>query len=145
MLGATFANDLLKLLLTGVPIALLADNAAQSPLSVLYLGLHTGDPGPAGTQETLAATYTGYTRVSLGRVPDNWTITANVARPKARIEFPEMTGGTEQLITWLTIGTAATGAGKVLLRGRLSPEIQCRAGVVPGIKAETTITFVTAS
>ncbi len=145
MLGATFANDLLKLLLTGAAIPLIADNAGQTPLSSLFLGLHTGDPGPAGTQETLAATYTGYARVAVGRLPANWSIAANVARPTARIEFPEMTGGTEQLITWLTIGTAVNGAGKVLLRGRLTPEIQCRVGVVPGIKAETTITFVTAS
>lgn len=145
MFNTTFANDLIKLLLTGVAIPLIADNAATTPITDLVIGLHTADPGPAGTQETFALVYTGYLRIAVPRLPANWTITNNVARPAARLEFAEMTGGVESLATWLTIGTAMTGAGKVLLRGRLSPDIQCRLGVIPAIKADSTITFVTAT
>lgn len=145
MFNQTFANDLIKLILTRVPIANIADDAAVAPLANLVLGLHTADPGPTGTQETSAVVYTGYARIQVPRLAANWTIANNIARPAARLEFGEMTGGTESLATWLTIGTALTGPGKVLLRGRLSPDIQLRLGVIPAIKADSTITFVTAT
>jgi hypothetical protein len=145
MFNTTFANDLIKLLLTGVAIPNIADNAATGPLTNLVIGLHTADPGPGGTQETSAVAYTGYARINVPRLAANWVITNNVARPSVRLEFGEMTGGVESLATWMTIGTALTGPGKVLLRGRLTPDIQCRLGVIPAIKAESAITFVTAT
>lgn len=145
MFNTTFANDLLKLILTGVAIPNIADNAATGPITQLVLGLHTADPGPAGTQETSALVYTGYTRIAVPRLAANWTITGNIAVPSARIEFPEMTGGTESLATWLSIGISMSGAGKVLLRGRLTPDIQCRVGVIPAIKQDSQIVFVTAT
>ena len=48
MISNAFANDLLKLIFNATPIANLADNAASSPLSSLYMALHTSDPGPGG-------------------------------------------------------------------------------------------------
>lgn len=143
MFSTTFANDLIKLLLTRAAIANIADDAATAPLANLYLGLHTADPGPAGTQETSSVVYTGYARIPVARQAAAWVITNNVARPASRLEFGEMTGGSESLATWLTVGTSLAGPGKVLLRGRLSPDIQLRLGVIPAIKADSTITFVT--
>jgi len=140
-----FANDLLKLILQGVPIANLVDNAAAAPLDQLVITLHSADPGPDGTQQTSEIVYTGMARVQVPRLPANWTIAGNVARPAARLEFPEMTGGTETLALWMSIGTALVGPGKILLRGRLSPDIQCRLGVIPAIKSDSTISFATAT
>lgn len=145
MFNTIFANDLIKLILHGAAISNIADNAAASPLTNLVLGLHTADPGPGGTQETSSVSYAGYARIQVPRMLDNWIVTNNEAQPAARLEFPEMTGGSEALATWMTIGTDLTGPGKVLLRGRLSPDIQCRIGVIPAIKASSTITFVTAT
>src|SRR5262245_35265390 len=48
----TFDNDLLKLIFNATPIANIADNAATSPLTNLYLSLHTADPGAGGNQTT---------------------------------------------------------------------------------------------
>lgn len=42
--GNTFENDLLGLIFNGDAIANLADDAATSPLTDLYVALHTGDP-----------------------------------------------------------------------------------------------------
>jgi hypothetical protein len=145
MFSKVFANDLIKALLTRAPIANLFDDAVTAPLTNLFIGLHTADPGPDGTQETNALVYTGYARVATPRLLANWTITDNIARPSGRIEFGEMTAGVESLATWMTIGTALSGPGKVLLRGRLTPNIQTRLGVIPAIKADSTITFVTAT
>lgn len=142
MYNTTFANDLIKLILTGVAIPNVADNAVASPLTNLYISLHSADPGAGGFQDTSAMVYTGYARIAVPRLPANWAITNNVARPAGRLEFGEMTAGAEALALWMAIGTSATGAGKILLRGLLSPNIQCRLGVIPAIKAESTITFV---
>ena len=63
----TWANDLLKLLFQAVPIANIADNATTAPLTLLYISLHTADPGAAGAQNTSEAAYTGYARVAVAR------------------------------------------------------------------------------
>lgn len=143
MFNTTFANDLIKLLLTGVNIANIADNAASAPLTSLYIALHTGDPGAGGAQNTNEVSYTGYARVAVARTGSAWSITNNVANPAARIEFGEMTAGVASQATWMSIGTSASGAGKVLLRGLLSPAIAIALGVIPAIKQDSTITFVT--
>src|SRR6266403_2144335 len=58
----TFENDCLKLVFNGTAIANIADNAASSPLTNLYLSLHTADPGEAGVQTTNECAYTAYPR-----------------------------------------------------------------------------------
>lgn len=136
----TFENDLLKLIFNGVPIAQLADNAASTPLSNLYLALHTADPGETGTQSTSEVAYTGYSRIAVARSPAGWTVTDNVVSPTSAIEFGEMTGGVPGTATHITIGTASSGAGKVLYRGNLSPSVAFNVGVVPRLRTTSTIT-----
>ena len=48
--GNTFENDLMLLVFNATAIANLADNAGTSPLTNLYVSLHTADPGEAGNQ-----------------------------------------------------------------------------------------------
>lgn len=135
-----FENDLLKLVFQGTAITGLADNAASSPHTSLYLALHTADPGEAGTQTTNEVNYTGYARVSVLRSAVGWTVTDNSVSPAAAIEFGEMTGGTPGTATHITIGTNSTGAGKVLYRGALTPTISFSTGVVPRLRTTSTIT-----
>ena len=65
--GSTFDNDLLKLIFNATPIATIADNAASTPLTSLYLSLHTADPGAGGSQTTSEAAYGGYARQPVAR------------------------------------------------------------------------------
>ena len=51
--GDTFESDLLKLIFNATAIANIADNAASSPLTNLFVPLHTADPGEAGSQTTI--------------------------------------------------------------------------------------------
>jgi hypothetical protein len=44
-MGNTFENDIAKLIFNATAIANIADNAASSPLTSLYVALHTADPG----------------------------------------------------------------------------------------------------
>ena len=48
--GSTFDNDLLKLIFNGTTIANIADNAVSSPLTNLYVSLHTATPAAGGSQ-----------------------------------------------------------------------------------------------
>ena len=137
--GNTFENDLLKLVFNGDAIANLADNAGASPLTDLYVSLHTADPGEDGNQSTSECTYTGYARVSVARTSGGWTITANSVSPTADIDFPQATAGSETA-THMGIGTAASGAGKLLYSGAISPNIAISNGVIPRLGTGTTIT-----
>ena len=65
--GDTFENDLLKLIFNGTAIANIADNAATSPLTNLFVALHTADPGETGNQSTNEVSYTGYARATVAR------------------------------------------------------------------------------
>ncbi len=136
----TFENDLLKLIFNGTAIANLADNASASPLTNLYVALHSADPTETGTQTTSEIAYTGYARVSVARTSGGWVISANSVSPVTAIEFGEMTAGTPGTALYATIGTASTGAGKVLYRGALTPTVAYNVGVIPRIRTTSTIT-----
>ena len=135
----TFENDFLKLILNGTAIANLADNAASSPLTQLYVALHTADPGEAGTQSTSEISYTGYGRVAVARTGGGWVVTGSSASPASNVDFGEMTGGTGGTATHASVGVAASGATKILWSGALSPTIVVANGVTPRIKTTSTI------
>lgn len=136
----TFENDLLKLILNATAIGNIADNAATSPLANLHVSLHTADPGEAGDQSTNEIAYTSYARVALARTSGGWTITGNSASPAAAINFPAGTGGTGTA-THFSVGTDASGTGKILFSGTITPNIICGAGITPQITTASTITL----
>jgi len=133
--GNTFENDFLKLIFNGTGIANLADNTATSPLTNLYLSLHTADPGEAGDQTTSEISYTGYARVAVARTTGGFTVSANVVSLVADVVFGAMTAGAGGTITHFAIGTAASGTGKVLWKGTYTPNQTVAVGVTPKINA----------
>ena len=137
--GATFDNDWLKLIFNATAIANIADNAASSPLTNLYVALHTADPTSAGNQTTSEATYTGYARVAVARTSGGFTVTTNSVSPVATISFPACSGGTNT-ITNFSIGTASSGAGKILYSGTVTPNISVASGVTPQLTTASTVT-----
>lgn len=137
--GATFANDVLKLFLQGVAIANIADNAAVSPLTNLFVSLHTADPS-AGNQSTSEAAYTPYARQPVARTSGGWTISGNQATPVALIGFPAATAGSE-VETFAAIGTLVSGAGKIMFVGAITPSLAVSNGVTPQLTTATTLTL----
>jgi hypothetical protein len=88
----------------------------------LYIALHTANPGDAGDQTTSEATYTGYARKSVPRDGTNWLVTSgdpSTASNKILQQFVACTGGTSA-VTYFSVGTATSGAGKILYSGQLS-------------------------
>lgn len=137
--GNTFENDLLKLIFNATAIANMADNAASSPLTNLYVSLHTGDPGEAGDQTTSEITYTSYARVAVARTSGGWTVTNNSVSPVAAITFPAGTGGSGTA-TYFAVGTASSGAGKLLYSGTVTPNIVTGNGITPVLTTASTVT-----
>lgn len=137
--GDTFENDWLKLIFNATAIANVADNAASSPLTNLFVSLHTADPGEAGTQTTSEATYTSYARVTVARTSGGWTVTAASVSPVATISFPTCTGGTNT-ITHFAVGAAVSGASKIFYSGTVTPNISVTNTVTPTLTTASTVT-----
>jgi hypothetical protein len=137
--ATTFSSDFLKLIFNATPIANLADNAASSPVTNLYVSLHTANPGAGGSQSTNEAAYTGYARQALIRNSSAWAITSNAVSPVSAINFPIASAGSETE-TYAAVGTASSGAGKLLWFGAISPTIAVTTGVIPQLGTSSTIT-----
>ena len=139
-LGNTFENDLAKLIFQGTAIADLADNDATSPATNLYLSLHTADPGEAASQTTSEITYTSYARATVARSSSGFTVTNAIVTLTSNVSFAAGTGGSGTA-THFCVGTASSGAGKVLACGTVAPNIVTGSGVTPILTTGTSFTI----
>lgn len=137
--ATAFSNDLLELIFNGTAIANIADNADSTPLTNLYVSLHTSSPGASGDQTTNECAYTSYARVAVARTSGGWTVTTSSVSPAATISFPAATDGTETA-THFAVGSASSGAGRILYFGTISPTIAISNGVTPQLTTASTIT-----
>lgn len=137
--GDTYENDLLKLIFNATAIANVADNAASSPITSIFVSLHTADPGETGNQTTSEISYTGYARVAVARTTGGWTVTANSVSPVANIDFGACTAGSGTA-THFGVGTLTSGTGKLLYSGAISPTIAVSNGVTPRLTTASTVT-----
>lgn len=117
--STTFSNDLLALIFNGTAIADLAENDTTSPLANLYVSLHSASPGIGGAQTTNEVAYTNYVRIPISRNPAGWTVALAQAVNTALAQFAQC-GVTGATATHVAIGTAVSGAGKVLYAGPLN-------------------------
>lgn len=143
--ASEYAQSLLSLIFQGAPyttsapVQSLATSAAGG-VNALFVSLHTSSAGlPTGNQSTNEAAYTSYARVSVGRGPLGWTVTANSVSPVATISFPQASGGSETE-TYFGVGTSGAGTGHLLYWGSISPTIAVSNGVQPQLTTSTAIT-----
>ena len=139
----TFENDLLLLLFNNTAIADIGDAAglrATSTAGSLYWSLHTADPGEAGTAVTSETAYTNYVRVAAARSGAGFTVTGNSVSPPSNVDFAECGVTPGGPITHFGIVNTSSGAGKLLYKGTMTPNITMAAGVIPRIKTTSTIT-----
>jgi hypothetical protein len=137
-----FEQSLLELLFNNSNIANVGDATGlrgSSTAGSLYLALHTGDPGEAGSQTTSECAYTSYARQAVARSVAGFTISGNTASLAANVDFPEATGGSETA-THFSIGTSSSGAGTVLYKGSITPTIAISSGVIPRVKSGSIVT-----
>lgn len=139
----TFENELLLHLFQNADIANIGDAAGlQNSVAAgsLYLALHTGDPGEAGTATTSEIAYTGYARQAVARAAGGFTVSGNTVTLTSNVDFPEMTGGAGGTVTFFSVVKELTGASVILYSGAVSPTIAVATGVTPRLKAATSVT-----
>lgn len=139
----TFENDLMLLLFNNTAIADIGDAGglrATVTAGSFWLSLHTADPGETGTAVTSETAYTGYARVAVARSGAGFVVTANSVSPAANVDFGECTASPGAALTHFGIVNTASGAGKLLYKGTLTPNITVATGVIPRIKSTSTIT-----
>ena len=133
-------NAWLGLLFLGTPIPNLADNAAVSPITTFYVGLHTADPDEGGTQATSETAYGGYVRKAVARNGAGWVLTGSTLQPLSDLVFNECLSAPGAPITHWSVGLSTSGAGQLLYSGPLDLPITLAVGRAPVIKSATTIT-----
>lgn len=117
------ANSQLALLYNATTWANIAINATASPITDVYVALHTAPVSAGGSQNEDETAYTNYARVAVVRTTSGWSApasgsTANVAA----IEFPQC-GVTGATITDVSVGKSISGATEYFHTGALSSSI----------------------
>lgn len=132
-----FETALLQHIFENANIANIGDATGlrgSSTAGNLYVSLHTADPGEAGDQTTNEIAYTGYARVAVARTSSGWTVTGNAVALDAPVTFPAGTGGSGTATHW-GLGSSSSGAGLLMYKGAISPNIVCGNGVTPQLAA----------
>lgn len=120
--STTASNNIMLLIFNATAWADIAENDSSSPLTNLYLSLHTASPGTGGSQTTNETSYTNYTRIAVARTNSGWTVSGGAATNAALAQFPQC-GASGATITHVAIGTASSGAGLVLYQGALNSSL----------------------
>ncbi len=133
-----FITDLITLLFNNTSMANYGDAGGilhSAAAGSFYISLHTADPGAAGGQNTSEAAYTGYVRQAVARSSAGFTISGQNIVLAADVTFPIGSAGGETC-TYVGVGRdSGTGAGKLLYRCTLTPNIVTGNGITPIVKA----------
>lgn len=137
MRGNTYINNINKLVYNATAFANVADNAASSPLTNIYMALHTADPGAGGGQNTSEATYAGYARQAVARTTGGFTITTQQIQLAANVPFPAAGPTATDVLRFWSTGSLVSGAGIVFHSGPIGSNL----GVGTAVAATDTITL----
>lgn len=132
-----FETQILQLIFENANAANIGDATGlrgSTTAGSFYIGLHTADPGEAGSQTTSEATYTGYARVAVARSTSGWTVSGNTVSNDGAITFGACTAGSNT-ITHFSIGSDASGAGNLFMSGALTGSLAVSSGVTPSFAA----------
>ncbi len=119
--GVSTANDTINALLRAV------DPAWRSG-ATRYISLHTATPGTGGDQTTNEATFGSYARVAVTAATGFSAASGGATANTGLIQFPECSSGSNT-ITFVGIGTAASGAGQLIYFGALTSSRDISTGI----------------
>lgn len=138
----TWENDLLLLQFNNTNSSLHGDATGlrgSTTAGSYYFSLHTADPNEAGDQTASEVAYTSYARAAVARSAGGFTVSANTVALVGNVSFPAGTGGSGTATHW-GLGCSSSGAGKLLYKGAITPNIVCGNGVTPQLTAGTVVT-----
>lgn len=129
--STTHCNDLLGLIFLAAAIADLAQDDGSSPVTSLYVRLHTGAIAAGDPGNTNEATYGAYAALAVARSGVGWTTPSGGSLSNAALaQFVECSSGSN-VITHVSINKAASGAGACLYSGALAASRTISAGIQP--------------
>lgn len=124
-------NSFLALIYNATAWANIADNAASSPATAIFMSLHTASLTAASTQSTSETVYTNYVRVSVTRGVGGWTApSASATSNTAAIDFAQC-GVTGATITTAATGKSISGANPIYHYGDLNSPIAVSNSIQP--------------
>jgi hypothetical protein len=124
-------NSIVNLIYRATAWAKVADNAASSPLTNIYVAFHTGNLTAAtNSQAENETAYTNYVRVAVAR-STGWGAAASGATSNvAAISFAQC-GVTGATLSHVSTGVGSSGATAVLHYGALNASLAVSSGITP--------------
>ena len=120
--STSVCNSILALIYNATPWANIADNAALSPITNIYMALATDSYGPASTLASNEAAYTNYERQVVPRSTAGWEEpSGGVTHNQEGVEYPQC-GAAGATIKSAATGKAS-GAGDIFHYGDLNSQI----------------------
>lgn len=139
----THEYDWLRNVFNGVAIANINSSGGST---LLWMGLHTVDPGDAGSTANEGG-YTAYTRISVQRSSTGWAVTSGTSNtkasvsPVANIDFPQVATTSTGTFTHATVYTSSNiSSSGGLYNGTITPNINFSQNVTPRLTTGSSIT-----
>ena len=103
----------------------IADNAASSPITSIYIAAHTSSPGASGGQTSNETAYTNYARVATARGTGGtgWQApSAGQTQNNGLIQLPQC-GASGATLTHISTGRDSSGSGLIFHYGALNSSL----------------------
>lgn len=141
MAGKTdyYEYDFLRHVFNGTALTNLGSTGGTTRL---WLGLHTADPGEAGSTSNEGG-YTQYTRIAVERTSTGWAVTSGAAgvSPVANVDFPQNLTTSTGTFTHASVYPASDTTGsQAIYNGSISPSINFSQNVTPRLTTGSSIT-----
>jgi hypothetical protein len=128
-------NSIVNLMYRATAWANVADNAASSPLTNVYVSLHTAALTAGTNQQSENETsYTNYARQAVARSTGWDAASGGATANAATISFPQC-GASGATLTDCAIGTAVSGTNPVWHYGTLNASLAVSSGITPQFAA----------
>lgn len=128
-------NSLVNLMYRATAWANVADNAASSPLTNTYVGLHTGNLTAGTNQQSDQETaYTNYARVAVARSTGWDAASGGATANAATVSFPQC-GASGATLSHVSTGVGSSGTSAVWHYGALNASLAVSSGITPQFAA----------
>lgn len=130
--ATAICNSILGLMYRAAAWASVADNAASSPLTSVYLSMHTGNLTAAtGLQNENETAYTNYARKITSRSATDWSAPSGGSLNNATLQQFPACGVTGATLTHVATGVGSTGATAAWHFGALNSSLAVANGITP--------------
>lgn len=124
-------NAVLALIFNATAWANVADNAASSPFTNIYVSGHTADPGDGGTQASSELSTGGYARAALPRSTSGWTAPSGGSTSNAAAVSLGVCSSGSATLNYIGLGWTSSGAGALIGSGPVDTPFAVSTGIEP--------------